>query len=122
MFLRNKILLGLFNAKPSESRCAVDSELGAPAHRELARRAVRESLVLLKNNDDLLPLFVVEQGEHSLVHNFYGASPMIATATRLYAISQLGGPSTLLAFDLGVYVVVIGLVVTGILKLGSDPS
>lgn len=30
--------------------------------------------------------------------------------------------STLLAFDLGVYIVVIGLVVTGILKLGSDPS
>jgi multicomponent Na+:H+ antiporter subunit B len=30
--------------------------------------------------------------------------------------------STLLAFDVGVYLVVIGLVTTGILKLGSDPT
>ena len=30
--------------------------------------------------------------------------------------------STLLAFDLGVYIVVVGLVTTAILKLGSDPS
>ena len=30
--------------------------------------------------------------------------------------------STLLAFDLGVYIVVVGLVTTGILRLGSDPS
>ena len=30
--------------------------------------------------------------------------------------------STLLAFDLGVYIVVVGLVTTAIFKLGSDPS
>ena len=30
--------------------------------------------------------------------------------------------STLLAFDLGVYIVVVGLVTTATLKLGSDPS
>ncbi len=30
--------------------------------------------------------------------------------------------STLLLFDIGVYIVVIGLVVTAILELGSDPS
>ena len=30
--------------------------------------------------------------------------------------------STLLAFDLGVYLVVVGLVTTAVFKLGSDPS
>ena len=30
--------------------------------------------------------------------------------------------STLLVFDLGVYIVVVGLVTTGIFRLGSDPS
>ena len=54
--LRNKILLGLFGRPPSESRCATDRMLGAPEHREVARQAVRESLVLLKNNDNVLPL------------------------------------------------------------------
>jgi len=54
--LRNKILLGLFEAKPSSSKCAVDSQLGSKRHRQLARTAVRESLVLLKNNGGILPL------------------------------------------------------------------
>ncbi len=54
--LRNKILVGLFTAKPSGSKCAVDAMLGAKKHRELARTAVRESLVLLKNDDGILPL------------------------------------------------------------------
>ncbi|GAB2506057.1 glycoside hydrolase family 3 protein [Microbulbifer agarilyticus] len=33
-----------------------DSVLGNPEHRELARQAVRESMVLLKNTDSLLPI------------------------------------------------------------------
>ncbi len=54
--LRNKILLGLMDQRPSDSKCAVDSQLGAKKHRELARAAVRESLVLLKNDGKILPL------------------------------------------------------------------
>ncbi len=54
--LRNKVLLGLFNKKPSKGRCAKDKLLGKKEHRAIARQAVRESLVLLKNDNNILPL------------------------------------------------------------------
>ncbi|CBA15719.1 glycoside hydrolase family 3 protein [Xanthomonas albilineans] len=56
--LRVKLRLGLFEAgKPSQRPLGGKFELlGAPAHRAVARQAVRESLVLLKNQNHLLPL------------------------------------------------------------------
>ena len=56
--LRVKKESGLFEAgRPSTRPHAGRQDLlGAAAHRELARRAVRESLVLLKNERGLLPL------------------------------------------------------------------
>ena len=56
--LRVKFRANLFDKpKPSERALGGKFEvLGAPEHREVARRAVRESLVLLKNQDGLLPL------------------------------------------------------------------
>jgi beta-glucosidase len=56
--LRVKMRAGLFEAgKPSSRPLAGRFELlGAPEHRAVARRAVRESLVLLKNAAHLLPL------------------------------------------------------------------
>jgi beta-glucosidase len=54
--LRNKILLGLFDEKPSKGECAKDELLGIKKHRDIARQAVRESLVLLKNDGNILPL------------------------------------------------------------------
>ncbi|MEW9622797.1 glycoside hydrolase family 3 protein [Rhodanobacter geophilus] len=57
--LRVKFRMGLFSAgAPSTQPLARDSGriVGSAAHRALARRAVRESLVLLKNDRNLLPL------------------------------------------------------------------
>src|SRR5690606_6235748 len=56
--LRVKVRAGLFDrGAPSTRSLAGKKELlGAPEHREIARQAVRESLVLLKNKNNLLPL------------------------------------------------------------------
>ena len=57
--LRVKINAGLFDnpVKPSERHLAGEvSVLGSSEHRAVARQSVRESLVLLKNQDSLLPL------------------------------------------------------------------
>ncbi|MBB1086992.1 exo 1,3/1,4-beta-D-glucan glucohydrolase [Lysobacter sp. SG-8] len=72
--LRVKMRLGLFEAgKPSERALGGKFELlGAPEHREVAREAVRESLVLLKNNGGVLPLspkqriLVAGDGAHNM--------------------------------------------------------
>lgn len=55
--LRVKLQMGLFEAGPPSARAATKPDLlGAPAHRDVARRAVRQSLVLLKNEDQTLPI------------------------------------------------------------------
>ena len=56
--LRVKALAGLFTRGAPKERADAGhfAVLGSPAHRELARRAVRESLVLLKNEHGTLPL------------------------------------------------------------------
>ncbi|MBL8550256.1 MAG: exo 1,3/1,4-beta-D-glucan glucohydrolase [Hyphomonadaceae bacterium] len=55
--LRVKLRAGLFQAgRPSSRQYAGQwNLLGAPAHRAVARQAARESLVLLKNEDAILP-------------------------------------------------------------------
>ncbi|MCS4432761.1 glycoside hydrolase family 3 protein [Aquiflexum gelatinilyticum] len=52
--LRQKFRLGLFdNPFPDNKQT---KKIGIKAHREVARQAVRESLVLLKNRENILPL------------------------------------------------------------------
>jgi beta-glucosidase len=72
--LRVKMRAGLFEkGKPSSRPLAGKTELlGSPEHRAVARQAVRESLVLLKNNGGLLPLersqtvLVAGDGAHNI--------------------------------------------------------
>jgi beta-glucosidase len=56
--LRVKIRYGLFDlGKPSKRKHAGDEKMvGAQYHRDVANQAVRESLVLLKNTNNILPL------------------------------------------------------------------
>ena len=55
--LRVKFAAGLFDKPtPSQRLWSNDVSFGGQAHRELAREAVRKSLVLLKNQNHLLPL------------------------------------------------------------------
>ncbi len=52
-----KVAFGLFDKpRPAERRWSNDTSFGCAAHREVAREAVRKSLVLLKNEENALPL------------------------------------------------------------------
>ena len=53
--LRVKFEMGLFE-HPYTSDPALAAAIGSPAHRQVARQCVRESLVLLKNENHTLPL------------------------------------------------------------------
>lgn len=80
--LRVKLRAGLFErGAPSSRPLAGRSELlGAAAHRAVARQAVRESLVLLKNKNNLLPLspksrvLVAGDGAHNIAKQTGGWS------------------------------------------------
>src|SRR5690606_20891923 len=56
--LRVKIKAGLFDVAAPMDRPHAGKwdQLAKPEHRAVARRAVRESLVLIKNQDQILPL------------------------------------------------------------------
>jgi beta-glucosidase len=71
--LKVKIRSGLFEAGLPSTRSTTNIEvLGAEEHREIARRAVRQSLVLLKNENGLLPL----RGQPTVLVTGSGADSM----------------------------------------------
>jgi len=66
--LRQKFRLGLFEHPFPDA--GLIAQIGSPAHREKAKQAVRESLVLLKNKNNALPIDksakkIVVVGEHA---------------------------------------------------------
>jgi prolyl oligopeptidase len=42
---------------------------------------------------------IVDESSDTIVHDFYGSSPMVVTSSRVYLTYQLGGPSTIRSFD-----------------------
>ncbi len=77
--LRMKLALGLFDKpSPIERALSNSATFGCAEHREVAREAVRKSLVLLKNDDALLPLsneqriLVAGKSAHSLTNQCGG--------------------------------------------------
>ena len=78
-----KYLLGMFNGrKPHEYP---HNYIGISEHREVARQAVRESIVLLKNNNRLLPL---DPSKHIVV--FGDAANKISSQTGGWTITWQG--------------------------------
>jgi beta-glucosidase len=61
--LRIKFQMGLFDNKITDPR--LTAAIGSPEHRQVARECVRESLVLLKNENHVLPLS--KQSKHLVV-------------------------------------------------------
>ncbi len=80
--LRVKLRLGMFDDKGPKSRIGAGDQslIGHKTHREIARQAVRESLVLLKNNSQTLPLaantkvLVVGEAAESMANQLGGWS------------------------------------------------
>lgn len=74
-----KIAAGLFDAPmPSENRLVKQNVIGCKQHRDLARRAVQQSLIKIKGEDDVLPInpasriLVAGKNAHNIGHQCGG--------------------------------------------------
>ncbi len=130
--LRVKFAAGLLDKKRSQlTNRALQNSVGSPAHREVARECVRQSVVVLKNENRILPLSKTAKRLHlggksaddmgnqcgGWTISWQGKSgAVIAGTTLLKAISQTVSPSTKITFSpdgnggagAGVGIVVIG--------------
>ena len=110
--LTKKLELGLF-AQPFTDR-SLQGSIGSTAHRALARRAVRESLVLLKNDGGILPLaksttriFVAGKSADDIgnqaggwtIHWQGGSGDLIPGTTILQAIRAAVPTTTTVTYD-----------------------
>ncbi|HEY9167595.1 MAG TPA: glycoside hydrolase family 3 N-terminal domain-containing protein [Candidatus Kryptonia bacterium] len=110
--LREKIMKGIFE-HPYTDR-DLTSQVGSAAHREIARQCVRESLVLLKNGNGILPLsknlkHIVVAGKNAddlgnqcggWTISWQGSSGNITTGTTiLQGIKNAVGPNTLVTYS-----------------------
>ncbi|HEY3762902.1 MAG TPA: glycoside hydrolase family 3 N-terminal domain-containing protein [Verrucomicrobiae bacterium] len=104
--LRVKYQMGLFTNPWTDP--SLTAEIGSPAHREIARECVQQSLVLLKNKDHALPLkkdlkhiVVVGQAADSLriqcggwTIRWQGGGQLTSGTTILQGIRQAVSPNT----------------------------
>ncbi|MBU0475083.1 MAG: glycoside hydrolase family 3 C-terminal domain-containing protein [Bacteroidetes bacterium] len=109
--LKVKFELGLFE-NPYADR-ALLSEVGSAAHRDIARQCVRESSVLLKKNDNVLPIpksavKILVAGEHAnniglqcggWTIQWLGASGNITTGTTILDGLKKVAPSAEFVYD-----------------------
>lgn len=113
--LRVKFAAGLLDKTRSQlADRALQSRFGSPAHREVARECVRQSVVILKNQGQILPLSKAAQRFHvggksaddmgnqcgGWTIDWQGKSgAVIAGTTLLKAISQTVSPGTKTTFS-----------------------
>jgi beta-glucosidase len=111
--LRVKLQMGLFE-KPYPD-AALTAQIGSPEHRQAARQCVRESLVLLKNSDHVLPLrkdlkrivvtgqaaddLSTQCGGWTIDWQGAGTNQIAGGTTLLAAIKQAVGPDTEVLFS-----------------------
>lgn len=131
--LRAKFMLGLFENPYGDPSLAVT--VGSDEHRALARQAVRESLVLLKNDNNALPIdknvsTILVAGINSTGFQAGGWTldwqgeqrNTLAGTTILEGIQELVGPNTQVLYDnLGQFASFSGKAPVGIAIVGEVP-
>ncbi|MEZ4767982.1 MAG: glycoside hydrolase family 3 N-terminal domain-containing protein [Caldilineales bacterium] len=111
--LHAKAELGLFDNDPLQPGAPIET-VGSPEHRDLAREAVRKSVVLLKNERDTLPLvhatpliYVGGEGADDIGIQIGGwatewqgtAGDITAGTTILGGIEEVSAPGSLVLYD-----------------------
>lgn len=109
--LRTQIKLGFFDEAAASPYAGLGAaQVHSPQHLELARKAAQQSMVLLKNDQNLLPLdlkkysSIMVLGPNAgamdpMVANYHGMSGNVVTVAE--GITQAAGPGVAVQYDQG---------------------